>query len=158
MHRWVKSNYILLSVLILTLVLGGCCSKLEVVDKGVEENEQVELERLDESAYYYKTEEVALYLYTYNKLPANYIKKSQANDMGWDSQAGNLWDVAEGMVIGGDNFGNREKLLPIKEGRKYFEADVNYQGGYRGPERIVYSNDGLIFYTADHYDSFEQLY
>ncbi|WP_276648398.1 ribonuclease domain-containing protein [Trichococcus flocculiformis] len=62
------------------------------------------------------------------------------------------------MSIGGDCFGNREGLLPKKSGRTYYEADIDYDGGYRGAERIVYSNDGLIFYTDDHYESFEQLY
>ena len=62
------------------------------------------------------------------------------------------------MSIGGDKFGNREGLLPKEDGRQYYECDVNYQGGYRGAERIVFSNDGLIFYTDDHYNSFTQLY
>ena len=78
--------------------------------------------------------------------------------MGWDSQSGNLDEVAPGMSIGGDIFGNREKLLPEEKGRKYYGCDVNYEGGYRNGERIIYSNDGLIYYTDDHYKSFEQLY
>ena len=78
--------------------------------------------------------------------------------MGWDSQSGNLDEVAPGMSIGGDIFGNLEKLLPEEKGRKYYECDVNYEGGYRNGERIIYSNDGLIYYTDDHYKSFEQLY
>ena len=78
--------------------------------------------------------------------------------MGWDSQSGNLDEVAPGMSIGGDIFGNREKLLTEEKGRKYYECDVNYEGGYRNGERIIYSNDGLIYYTDDHYKSFEQLY
>jgi len=62
------------------------------------------------------------------------------------------------MSIGGDRFGNREGLLPDQEGRVWYECDVNYNGGYRGAERLVYSNDGLIYYTADHYQSFTRLY
>lgn len=62
------------------------------------------------------------------------------------------------MSIGGDVFGNREGLLPTQKGRTYYECDVNYAGGYRGGERLIYSDDGLIYYTADHYKSFEQLY
>jgi hypothetical protein len=87
-----------------------------------------------------------------------FFTKKEARDLGWDSQDGNLDDVAPGMSIGGDTFGNREGILPKEKGRKYYECDVNYEGGYRGGERIVYSNDGLIFYTEDHYKSFEQLY
>lgn len=62
------------------------------------------------------------------------------------------------MSIGGNKFGNREGLLPKEKGRTYYECDVNYESGYRGEERIVYSNDGLIYYTGDHYESFELLY
>ena len=70
---------------------------------------------------------------------------------------GNLWDVADGMSIGGDKFGNREGLLPKESGRQYYECDIDYEGGYRNGKRIVYSNDGLIYYTEDHYESFEEI-
>ena len=76
--------------------------------------------------------------------------------LGWVSKEGNLWDVAPGMSIGGDKFGNYEGILP--EGKKYYECDIDYQGGYRGEKRIIYSTDGYIYYTEDHYESFEQLY
>lgn len=66
--------------------------------------------------------------------------------------------ILPGMSIGGDRFGNREGLLPDAEGRKWYECDINFSGGFRGAERIVYSNDGLIYYTSDHYESFTQLY
>ena len=102
--------------------------------------------------------EVAEYLHLYGELPPNYLTKNEAQDRGWDSSRGNLWDVAPGMSIGGDRFGNYEGLLPEKKGRRYTECDVNYDGGYRGGERIVFSNDGLIYYTDDHYESFELLY
>lgn len=153
MQKWIKNRGLLSIVIVLALILGGCAQTGTVVEEAQKETIEIE-----ENEYYYNTEDVALYIHTYNKLPENFITKSEANEMGWDSQAGNLWEVANGYVIGGDDFGNREKLLPIKEGRKYFEADVNYEGGYRGAERLVYSNDGLIFYTEDHYESFEQLY
>ena len=153
MQKWIKNRGLLSIVIVLALILGGCAQTGTVVEETQKETIEIE-----ENEYYYNTEDVALYIHTYNKLPENFITKSEANEMGWDSQAGNLWEVANGYVIGGDDFGNREKLLPIKEGRKYFEADVNYEGGYRGAERLVYSNDGLIFYTEDHYESFEQLY
>ncbi len=112
----------------------------------------------DEYESYYTTEDVALYLYCYDHLPENYITKKEAQELGWDSSKGNLWEVAEGMCIGGDKFGNYEGLLPEEDGRKYYECDVNYEGGYRGAERIIFSNDGLIYYTGDHYQSFELLY
>ena len=74
------------------------------------------------------------------------------------SSEGNLWEVADGMCIGGDIFGNREGLLPEENERVYYECDVNYAGGFRGSERVVFSDDGLIYYTGDHYESFEMLY
>ena len=91
-------------------------------------------------------------------MPNNFITKSEAKALGWDNKKGNLWDVAEGKSIGGDHFGNYEGLLPEEKGRKYTECDVNYNGGYRGSERIIFSNDGLIYYTNDHYKTFTQLY
>ena len=78
--------------------------------------------------------------------------------MGWDSASGNLWGVAPGMSIGGDRFGNREGLLPDARSRQWYECDVNYEGGYRGAERLLFSNDGLIYYSGDHYGSCELLY
>ena len=113
---------------------------------------------LEEDALYYTPEDVALYLYTFDELPLNYLTKEEARELGWVVSEGNLWDVADGMVIGGDYFGNREGLLPEDPNRDYYEADVNYFGGFRGAERLVYSDDGLIYYTDDHYDSFTLLY
>ena len=98
---------------------------------------------------------MADYLIEFGHLPPNYLTKSEARDLGWIAEDGNLWDVTDKGVIGGDTFGNREGLLPKAKGRKYYEADVNYNGGRRGADRLVFSNDGLIFYTQDHYDSFE---
>ena len=109
-----------------------------------------------EEGSYTEVEDVAYYLHTYGHLPDNYITKAEAEDAGWNSYAGNLWDVAYGMSIGGDRFGNYEGQLP--KGEKYYEADVNYEGGYRGGERIVYTEDGDVWYTSDHYESFEKLY
>lgn len=111
-----------------------------------------------EDGSYTSPDEVALYLDTFGKLPQNFITKSAAKDLGWVSSQGNLDEVAPGKSIGGDRFGNYEGLLPKKEGRSYYECDVNYNGGYRGEERIVWSSDGLIYYTDDHYESFTLLY
>ena len=113
---------------------------------------------INEDGKYTTPEEVSLYIHTYNKLPSNFITKKKAMDLGWESNKGNLWNVTEQMSIGGDTFGNREGLLPKKDGRKWIECDVNYEGGFRGAERIVFSNDGLIYYTNDHYETFTQLY
>lgn len=111
-----------------------------------------------EDGFYILKDEVALYLHTYGHLPANYISKKEAQELGWDSKKGNLDEVAPGKSIGGSHFGNYEGMLPEKKGRKYYECDLEYEGGYRGAKWLIYSNDGLIFYTEDHYKTFEQLY
>jgi len=107
---------------------------------------------------YFSPEDVALYLHAFGELPPNYLTKDEARDMGWVSSKGNLWDVGWGFCIGGDIFGNREGLLPDEDGRTWYECDVNYEGGFRGGERLVFATDGLIYYTADHYESFDLLY
>ena len=112
---------------------------------------------LSEDGWYYSPEDVALYLHTYGKLPSNYLTKQQAESRGWDSSAGNLWDVAEGYCIGGDRFGNYEGKLPKNNGT-YYECDVNYSGGFRGAERLIFTRDGQIWYTGDHYTTFQKWY
>lgn len=146
-----------------SLVLSGCAELETVLDDVIEEElnettDEIRNETIDEDGYYSSPEDVALYIHTYDELPDNYLTKEEARELGWEASEGNLWEVTDEMLIGGDYFGNREGLLPEEEGRNYFEADVNYEGGYRGAERLVYSNDGLIYFTDDHYDSFQQLY
>lgn len=114
-------------------------------------------ETLPEDGSYTTKEDVALYLYLYGHLPDNFITKRQAQDLGWSG--GSLEPYAPGMCIGGSRFGNYEGLLPEAEGRTYTECDIDTLGAEkRGAKRIVFSNDGLIYYTGDHYESFELLY
>ena len=113
---------------------------------------------VSEGGTYTDKDHVAFYLHLYQKLPANYISKTKAKKAGWDAEKGNLWDVCPGKSIGGGTFYNDDGLLPEKGGRTWKECDIDYAGGYRGAKRICYSNDGLIFYTNDHYQSFTQLY
>lgn len=127
-------------------------------DPAVPETPEPVEETLDEDGYYTSKEDVALYLHIYGHLPDNYLTKSEAKDLGWVASEGNLWDVTDHMSIGGDSFGNREGKLPKKKGRKYYECDIDYDGGTRNAKRIIYSNDGLIYYTGDHYNTFELLY
>lgn len=70
----------------------------------------------------------------------------------------NLCNILPGRAIGGDHFSNRENVLPDQPGRRWFEADVNYQCGHRGSDRMLYSSDGLIYVTHDHYRHMEQIY
>jgi len=111
-----------------------------------------------EGESYDQAQEVVDYLDAYGELPPNYLTKKEARELGWEASAGNLWEVAPKASIGGDYFGNFEELLPEADERDYYEADINYDGGHRNAERLVFSNDGLYFYTDDHYESFEEMY
>ena len=112
---------------------------------------------VEEGGRYDTMEEVAIYLTFFDELPDNYITKKEAQALGWDNRKGNLWKVADGCSIGGDRFGNYEGLLPDAKGRRWTECDIGFDGGYRNGQRIVFSNDGLIYYTADHYQSFDEI-
>ncbi len=112
---------------------------------------------IDEAGEYTSKDDVSLYLYTYGHLPQNFITKSDARALGWSG--GGLDDYAYGKCIGGDRFGNNEGLLPEASGRQYYECDVDtLHKDSRGAKRIVFSSDGLIYYTEDHYESFDLLY
>lgn len=112
---------------------------------------------IDEFGWYTTKEDVALYIYTYGRLPDNFMTKKEARNLGWEG--GGLDPYAEGMSIGGDRFGNYEGLLPNADGRTWTECDIDtMNASSRGAKRIVFSNDGLIYYTEDHYESFTLLY
>lgn len=124
----------------------------------LEEDTEPSEPAISEDGTYTSKEDVAEYLHTYGHLPSNFITKRSAKELGWINSEGNLWEVAPGMSIGGDYFGNYEGTLPEAEDRDYYECDIDFDGSYRGAKRIVYSNDGLIYYTEDHYETFELLY
>ncbi len=91
------------------------------------------------------------------RLPDNYITKEEALDAGWNPKKGNLADVCPGKMLGGSLYSNFEEKLPIANGRVWYEADFDYNGGYRGEKRILYSNDGLVFISYDHAQTFREL-
>ena len=108
---------------------------------------------IDEHGTYDSKDDVALYLYTYGHLPDNYMTKKEARELGWDG--GSVERYAPGMCIGGDYYGNYEGNLPDGD---YHECDIDTLGeNSRGPKRIVYDDED-IYYTDDHYNTFEQLY
>ncbi|MBP7176378.1 MAG: hypothetical protein KBA53_09250 [Thermoclostridium sp.] len=112
---------------------------------------------LDKDGSYTTKEDVGLYIHQYGKLPENFITKQEARKLGWSG--GSVESYAPGRCIGGDRFGNYEGLLPEKGGRNYTECDIDTLGASsRGAKRIVFSNDGLVYYTDDHYESFILLY
>jgi len=111
---------------------------------------------ISEDDVYDTKDEVALYIYTFHHLPSCYMTKKEARKRGWDSGALNR--VIKGMCIGGDYFGNYEGLLP-DTGEDYYECDIDtMKAKSRGAKRIIYTLDGDVWYTEDHYESFEQLY
>ena len=153
---------------IVDMVVDGVNSYLEDAVSGEESTDIADAEEapaatatpepaIEEDGWYYSKEDVALYIYTYGKLPENFITKNEARDLGWEG--GSIEYYKKGAAIGGDKFGNYEGLLPKKSGRKYYECDIDTNGkNSRGAKRIIFSNDGLIYYTDDHYESFTMLY
>lgn len=167
LNKKIRYLYCVLLCLLLLLGLAGCGTKKTVVtDPTVSEmvtNEMVteavlpETPAIDEDGTYSSKDDVALYIHTYGKLPSNYITKKEAEKLGWSG--GSLEPYAPGKCIGGSYFGNYEGKLPEAAGREYHECDIDTLGKKsRGAKRIVYSNDGLIYYTDDHYETFTLLY
>ncbi len=101
---------------------------------------------------------IADHIFRYGKLPDNFITKKEAQKLGWDSSYNYVGDVAPGKSIGGDRFGNYEGKLPDKKGRTWYEADCYYEGRKRNSHRILFSSDGLVYYTDDHYETFTQMF
>jgi hypothetical protein len=121
------------------------------------QSDTAQVQAIDEAGTYTTKEDVALYIHTYGHLPDNFITKKEAEKLGWNG--GSLEPYASGKCIGGSRFGNYEGILPEKDGRTYTECDIDTLGSdKRGAKRIVFSNDGLIYYTEDHYTTFELLY
>ncbi len=139
----------LIVLLVLSALLFAACAPATVVD--AEESDA------GSGMLLTSKDEVAAYIRDNGCLPDNFITKAEARELGWNG--GSLEPYAPGMCIGGDRFGNYEGLLPEKGGRTYYECDIDTLGAEtRGAKRIVYSSDGLIYYTEDHYESFELLY
>lgn len=111
----------------------------------------------DADGFYYDLEHVVRYLEAYGALPPNYITKAEARKLGWEGGPVDRWQ--EGAAIGGDRFDNREGLLPAAPERRYTECDLDTLGaGGRGAKRLIFSSDGLYFYTEDHYESFHEVW
>lgn len=98
------------------------------------------------------------YLNKFGRLPDNFITKKEARALGWDSAYNYVGDMAPGKSIGGDRFGNYEGQLPKAKGRVWYECDTGYAGKRRGACRLLFSSDGLYYYTSDHYNTFTQMF
>jgi hypothetical protein len=152
-----------LLAVVLAVVLGtscatclGCSSGASTSSDGVAVTGATAT--VEEAGTYTSKDELALYIHTYGHLPSNFVSKTKARKAGWVSSRGNLDEVLPGKSIGGSVFNDDDDQLPDADGRTWTECDVDYTGGYRGAERIVFSNDGLVYYTPDHYQTFECLY
>lgn len=155
-----------LTLLIAAAVCSGCSAlsglnvtstvtAIQTIAETAETGETAQAPDLEGS--YTSADDVALYVQTYGELPPNFITKAQARALGWNG--GSLEPYAPGKCIGGDRFGNYEGLLPTAPGRVYIECDIDTLGADdRGAKRLVFSNDGLIYYTRDHYQTFTLLY
>ena len=173
MNAFRKIAALLLALLMLASLLAGCTAEqagralqtaadlAELLEDEASPPPESAGDALDEDGVYTSKEDLALYLHLYGHLPANFITKDEARRL--------LTSIAEGTWFEEDltvhdltekyGSGNRECLLPAAKGRVWTECDVNTLGASsRGAERIVFSNDGLIYYTGDHYESFQQLY
>ena len=160
MKTWMKR----LLALALAALLGLTLALAEPAEAPEEKTiEELYAEMVEEDGEYLSADEVVAYLVTFGRLPKNFLTKREAQDLGWVSTKGNLWDVAPGCAIGGDYFGNREGLLP-KEGH-YTECDVDFKGGFRDACRLIFDNSRWeetgeiwIWYTEDHYKTFLLMY
>lgn len=145
------------------LLLGGCGANALETAKGNRYNatrapQEVTAQVTPVPEPLAAAQEIADYFFEHGELPDTFLTKKEAQAMGWDSYRNYVSDVAPGMSIGGDYFGNYEKKLPVVKGRKYYEADCFYQGGKRNQYRIIYSSDGHVWYTGDHYETFIELF
>lgn len=146
-------------ILALLLALGTwACSTPSAAPQDAQATSSAGTVQVEHGSSYTSKKEVAAYLHEYGELPPNFISKTKAKKAGWVPSEGNLDEVCPGMSIGGSVFYNDDGKLPDAECRTWHECDIDYDGGMRGPERIVWSTDGLIYYTPDHYETFEQLY
>lgn len=149
MKKFVKTAGVFLLILASVLVFANCGFADDESPLQEPDGEQTQT--------YTSAEDVASYIHENGCLPDNFITKKEARELGWEG--GSLEPYAPGMCIGGDKFGNYEKLLPEAKGRQYYECDIDTLGAEkRGAKRLIYSNDGLIYYTEDHYESFTLLY
>ena len=164
MRKGFRFASFLLALCMLCALLGGCMGAnvtapqpAEAAPQATSEPSAAPEQTLDEDGSYTSKDDVALYIHTYGHLPDNFITKKDAQALGWPG--GSLEPYAPGKCIGGSRFGNDEGLLPEADGRTYAECDIDTLGAdSRGAKRIVFSNDGLIYYTEDHYETFELLY
>ncbi|MFT3904446.1 MAG: ribonuclease domain-containing protein [Niabella sp.] len=154
-----KSLSVLMAIVLLVLLgavaCNGCGQKTspqasEKTSSRTADNSSQKIDKLTSEKV------VVPYLKINGKLPDYYVTKKEALEKGWVAANGNLCNVLPGKAIGGDVFSNREGNLPRKQGRRWYEADLNYNCGLRNADRVLFSSDGLVYVTYDHYKTFQQ--
>jgi len=124
-------------------------------------------EAVEKSGLYTTKDSVAAYLCKFDKLPSNYVGKNEGKSL-YESKTGNTFEkwnfnpwTTIGVMIGGDTFNNHadnpDNYHPTLPEGNYYEADVDYSAKNRGIKRLVYQSDCVIYYTADHYETFSRL-
>ena len=163
MKRKLTALLLLLALLLSLTACGDAVQTIDTIQQAAQTVQEIaaaqeeETPAIEEDGTYTTKEDVVRYIHTYGHLPENFITKKQAQALGWEG--GSLEPYAPGKCIGGSRFGNYEGTLPEKDGRTYTECDIDTLGASkRGGKRIVFSNDGLSYYTEDHYETFELLY
>jgi hypothetical protein len=145
-------KFLIIAIIVISSII--CCSAPPV--------SQDILEVIQENKKYTSKDSVAAYIYLFHKLPANYINKSAAQEL-YEAKGNTFtkWNFNPlnvlGYMVGGDVYYNNEKKLPVIS-MVYYEADVDYFGDNRGTKRLVWTTDGAVFYTANHYETFVKLY
>ncbi|MBV7276556.1 ribonuclease [Clostridium sp. PL3] len=158
-NNFIQKIFVVFLALFITISLLGCTSTNKNTDKEKQNvnTESVKTDSTKNKKVINDFQGVADYIHKNAALPDNFITKDQATKLGW-TPGKDLDKVAPGKSIGGDIFKNAEKSLPDAPKRVWRECDINYNGGKRGADRILYSNDGLIYSTSDHYKTFKLLY
>ena len=158
-----KLTAILAALLALLLCLTGCGLTGESGVRKAETTADLPLNEgtalpVEKTGPIIEPQAIADYIFVHGTLPDNFITKKEAQALGWDSSRNDVSDVAPGKSIGGDYFGNYEGRLPVEQGVEYHEADCWYTGGKRNAYRVIYSNQGRVWYTEDHYETFTELF
>ena len=89
-------------------------------------------------------------------LPKYYITKDELIALGW-KQGKSPAKFAPGKMATMGIYRNDDNHLPQIPGRIWYEADINYYSGRRNGHRLLWSNDGLLFVTYDHYETFLEI-
>ena len=142
-------KFIIPLVTLFTLI---SCGPKETLGDSYSETFNGKTYTIKENVPYNTKYEVAMYIHHFERLPKNYFTKGYYRN----NHLSDKWTPENLYTIGGDKFNNYEKLLP--QNKTYTECDIESTIYDRGAKRIVFSNDFKVYYTHNHYGSFEVIY